>query len=67
VRSEDRDKAVLYKHFSDGASILSELPFVGNSVLVPQKYIRGNPVNWGYQAVAISNSVGKREKLSLIF
>jgi len=56
-----RDKAILYKHFSDGASsIVSELPFIDNSVLVPQKYIRGNPVNWGYQAVVVSDFDGEK-------
>ncbi|OEG70784.1 hypothetical protein ATZ36_17580 [Candidatus Endomicrobiellum trichonymphae] len=44
-----KDKAVLYKYSSDGAS-----------VLIPQKYIRGNPVNWGYQAVIVSEIDGKK-------
>jgi len=57
----------LYKYFFDGVSIVSELLFVGNSVLVPQKYIRGNPVNWEYQAVAISDFGGEEEKVIIDF
>ncbi|MDR0800285.1 MAG: hypothetical protein LBN01_01975, partial [Endomicrobium sp.] len=55
-----KDKAVLYKYSSDGASIVSDLPVNGASVLIPQKYIRGNPVNWGYQAVIVSEVDGKK-------
>jgi hypothetical protein len=28
--------------------------------LIPQKYIRENPVNWGYQAVIVSEVDGKK-------
>jgi hypothetical protein len=38
-----KDKAVLYKYSSDGASIVSDFPVNGASVLIPQKYIRGDP------------------------
>jgi hypothetical protein len=55
-----KGKAVLYKHSLDGASIVSNLPVNGASVLIPQKYIRGNPVNWGYQAVVVSEVDGKK-------
>ncbi|OEG71817.1 hypothetical protein ATZ36_12565 [Candidatus Endomicrobiellum trichonymphae] len=55
-----KDKAVLYKYSSDGASIVSDLPVNDASVLIPQKYIRGNPVNWGYQAVIVSEVDGKK-------
>jgi hypothetical protein len=59
-----KDKAVWYKYSWEGASIISDLPVNGNSVLISQKYIRGNLVNWGYQAVTVSEVDGK--KLSLI-
>jgi hypothetical protein len=55
-----KDKADLYKYSSDGASIVSNLPVKDSSVLIPQKYIRGNPVNWGYQAVFVSDVDGKK-------
>ena len=55
-----KDKAVLYKYSSDGASVISNLPVKDGSVLIPQKYIRGNPVNWGYQAVFVSDVDGKK-------
>jgi hypothetical protein len=55
-----KDKAVLYKYSSDEASIVSNLPVNDASVLIPQKYIRGNPVNWGYQAVVVSEFDGKK-------
>ncbi|OEG71867.1 hypothetical protein ATZ36_12205 [Candidatus Endomicrobiellum trichonymphae] len=55
-----KDKAVLCKYSSDGDSIVSDFPVNGASVLIPQKYIRGNPVNWGYQAVIVSEIDGKK-------
>jgi hypothetical protein len=55
-----KNKAVLYKYSLDGASIVSALLVNGDSVLVPQKYIRGNSVNWGYQAVLVSEIDGKK-------
>ncbi|MDR0819922.1 MAG: hypothetical protein LBN19_00045 [Endomicrobium sp.] len=55
-----KDKAVLYKYSSEGTSIVSDLLVNGASVLIPQKYIRGNPVNWGYQAVIVSEVDGKK-------
>jgi hypothetical protein len=53
-----KNKAVLYKHSLDGASIVSNLPVDNDSVVIPHKYIRGNPVNWGYQAILISEING---------
>ncbi|MDR3256213.1 MAG: hypothetical protein LBT18_00920 [Endomicrobium sp.] len=55
-----KDKAVLYKYSSDWASIVSNLPVNDNSVLISQKYIRGNPVNWGYQSIAVCDVDGKK-------
>ncbi|BAG14143.1 hypothetical protein [Candidatus Endomicrobiellum trichonymphae] len=55
-----KNKAVLYKYSSDGVSIVSDLLVNDASVLIPQKYIRGNPVNWGYQAVIVSEVDGKK-------
>lgn len=55
-----KDKAVLYKYSSDEASIVSDLPVNDASVLIPQKYMRENPVDWGYQAVTVSEVDGKK-------
>ena len=47
-----KDKAVLYKYSSDGASYVSNLIVSGDaSILIPQKYIRGNPSRWVYQSI----------------
>ncbi|MCA6072520.1 MAG: hypothetical protein LE178_03160 [Endomicrobium sp.] len=56
-----KDKAVLYKYSSDGASYVSNLIVDGDaSILIPQKYIRGNPSRWGYQSIAIAENNGKK-------
>jgi hypothetical protein len=55
-----KDKAILYKYFVDGASIISNLVVVDNSVSIPTKYIRGNPAKWGFQAIVVSENMGKK-------
>jgi hypothetical protein len=60
-----KDKAALYKYSSDGASFISNLSVCNGSVLIPQKYIRGNPANWGFQAIVVSE-IG-REKVVIDF
>jgi hypothetical protein len=55
-----KDKAILYKYSVDGASIISNLAVVDNSVSIPTKYIRGNPVKWGFQAIVVSENMGKK-------
>jgi len=52
-------KAYLYRYSSsEGASLLAELPVYQGAFLMPQKFISGNPANWGFQAVAYSNTQG---------
>jgi hypothetical protein len=55
-----KDKAILYKYSVDGASVISNLAVNGNSVSIPTKYIRGNPVKWGFQAIVVSENMGKK-------
>ena len=56
VRVRDT-KAFLYRYSSsDGAELLAELPVHEGSFSMPQKFISGNPANWGYQAVSLSKS-----------
>jgi hypothetical protein len=55
-----KDKAILYKYSVDGASVISNLAVNGNSVSIPTKYIRGNPVKWGFQAIVVSEKMGKK-------
>jgi hypothetical protein len=55
-----KDKAILYKYSVDGASIISNLTVNDNSVSIPTKYIRGNPVKWGFQAIVVSENMGKK-------
>ena len=56
-----RNKAVLYKYSSDGASYVSNLTVSdGDSILIPQRYIRGNPSHWGYQSIVIAENDGKK-------
>ncbi|MDR0723920.1 MAG: hypothetical protein LBF23_01905 [Endomicrobium sp.] len=54
------DKAVLYKYSSNGASSVINLNVKNNVVYIPQKYIRGNPSRWGYQAVMVEEKDGKK-------
>ncbi|GHT65501.1 hypothetical protein AGMMS50222_07710 [Endomicrobiia bacterium] len=55
-----KNKAVLYKYSLNGASFVSNLSVCGGSVLIPQKYIRGNPANWGFQAIVVSEIGGEK-------
>jgi hypothetical protein len=51
-------KAFLYRDSSDKPALIAELPVTDCSVSVPQKLIRGNPINWGYQIITVSNENG---------
>ncbi len=53
------DKAILYRHSAEGAAFLTELPVTNCTFSIPQKYIRGNSINWGYQAIAVSDEEDK--------
>jgi hypothetical protein len=55
-----KDKAILYKYSVDGVSIISNLAVNDNSVSIPTKYTRGRPVNWGFQAIVVSENMGKK-------
>ncbi|MCL2145281.1 MAG: hypothetical protein FWH43_07330 [Endomicrobia bacterium] len=62
----EKDKVTLYRHSADSMTFLSEIQYSGQSFSIPQKYIRGNPANWGYQAVAVIESEG-RSKIADFF
>jgi hypothetical protein len=55
-----KEKAILYKYSVDGASIISNLAVNDNSVSISTKYIRGNPEKWGFQAIVVSENMGKK-------
>jgi hypothetical protein len=61
-----KDKAVLYKYSVDGASIIYNLVVDRNSVVIPSKYIRGNPAKWGFQAIVVSENEGKKSILDFL-
>ncbi|MDR1474134.1 MAG: hypothetical protein LBS38_00365 [Endomicrobium sp.] len=61
-----KDKAVLYKYSVDGASIIYNIVLNGTSVVIPSKYIRGNPAKWGFQAIVVSESEGKKSILDFL-
>jgi hypothetical protein len=54
-----KDKVMLYRYSADSIIFLTEMPLSGRSFSIQQKYIRGNPLNWGYQAVAVSEAEGE--------
>ncbi|MDR0977761.1 MAG: hypothetical protein LBL71_01820 [Endomicrobium sp.] len=54
------DRAVLYKYSGNGATVISNLDMSGSSIYIPVKYIRGNPLRWGFQAVVVSEVNGKK-------
>jgi hypothetical protein len=60
-----KNKATLYKYSSDGAAFISNLSVCNGSILIPQKYIRGNPANWGFQAIVVSEIA--KEKVVIDF
>jgi hypothetical protein len=48
-------RAFLYRHSASEKPVLAaEFPVVGCEVSIPQKLMRGNPVNWGYQIITVS-------------
>ncbi|MDR2395100.1 MAG: hypothetical protein LBD57_00530 [Endomicrobium sp.] len=50
-----RDRAILYKYSPNGASeVINNIDVKNNIVCISQKYIRGNPSKWGYQAIAVA-------------
>ncbi|MDR1196335.1 MAG: hypothetical protein LBL00_07665 [Endomicrobium sp.] len=54
----DKDKILLYRHSADSITFLAEMQSSFHdsetSFSILQKHIRGNPSNWGYQIVAVS-------------
>ncbi|MDR3112414.1 MAG: hypothetical protein LBU55_04545 [Elusimicrobiota bacterium] len=59
-------RATLYRSNPDGPKVIVDIPVSGASFFVPSKYIRGNPVNWGYQAMAISKHDKNIEILDIL-
>lgn len=49
-----RDKGILYKYSPNGASEVINIDVKSNIICIPQKYIRGNPSKWGYQAIVVA-------------
>jgi hypothetical protein len=47
-------RAFFYRHSAEKPVFVSELPVTKCEVSIPQKLMRGNPVNWGYQIIAVS-------------
>ncbi|MCL2485428.1 MAG: hypothetical protein FWF00_07360 [Endomicrobia bacterium] len=50
------DKALLYRHTNEGPSLIAEILVHDASFSIEQKHIRGNPVNWGFQFICVSDS-----------
>ena len=59
-----KEKVVLYRYSADSAVFLAELEKSGESFSILQKYIRGNPLNWGYQAVAVAKTSEDKTKIA---
>jgi hypothetical protein len=57
-----KNKAVLYRSSSDKPSIVEEFDVQNGEVSIPRRYIRGNPTNWGIQAVAVQK-IQKDDKI----
>ena len=51
-----KNKAVLYRAISDKPSLVGEFDANNGVVSIPRQYMRGNPRNWGVQAVAVQSS-----------
>ncbi|AKL98608.1 hypothetical protein [Endomicrobium proavitum] len=51
-----KNKALLYRHSAEGAALVSEINVTGSYFSIPNRYLRGNPENWGYQAVSVSQN-----------
>lgn len=62
-----KDKIMIYRHSSDAAVFVAEIQGSGLSFSVLQKYIRGNPGNWGYQAVSVSETEDGKAKIEDFF
>jgi hypothetical protein len=54
-----RDKAILYKYSSNGPSAVINIDVKSNVLCISQKYIRGNPAKWGYQAIVVAEKENK--------
>jgi hypothetical protein len=61
-----KDKAVLYKYSPSGASAVINLDVKDNVVYIPHKYIRGNPSNWGYQAIVVAEKENKKHIIDFL-
>lgn len=63
-----RDKIYVYRHSAESAVLLTEMQNSGKtSFSVLQKYIKGNPDNWGYQAVCIGEGENKTATIEDFF
>ncbi|MDR2067228.1 MAG: hypothetical protein LBP57_05350 [Endomicrobium sp.] len=62
----NKDKAVLYKYSPSGASAVINLDVKDNMVYIPHKYIRGNPANWGYQAIVVAEKENKKHIIDFL-
>lgn len=62
-----KDKVLLYRHAADSVTFLTEIQSSGLSFSIIQKYIRGNPANWGYQAVSVSENEEGQSKIEDFF
>ncbi|MDR2192078.1 MAG: hypothetical protein LBO62_04295 [Endomicrobium sp.] len=52
-------RASLYRHSAERPVFVSEFPVEQCEVLIPKKFMRGNPLNWGYQIIAVSKKDGE--------
>jgi len=62
----DSSKASLYKYSAEEAVFVADFPVDAYCVAIPQKYIKGNPANWGFQAVAVIQTEGKSKIIDFL-
>jgi hypothetical protein len=60
-----KNKAVLYRAVSDKPALIGEFDANNGVVSIPRQYIRGNPRNWGVQAIAVQ--ISQKDKKILDF
>ncbi len=51
-----KEKAVVYRFYVDDLTVVKNIVKNGNTVSIPSDVLRGNPYNWGYQAVALKDN-----------
>jgi hypothetical protein len=62
-----KDKILLYRNSADSAVFVTEIQSSGLSFSVLRKHIRGNPANWGYQAVSVRETEDGKSKIEDFF